>query len=299
MPRPVPARLHFKTFFGIATLFINLLFLWALSGPPAAAQDSTPRLTNNDIIDMTSMGLSDEVIIAKIRSVSDSDGLKFDTSLDGLKSLKTANVSDAVIKVMINPTPPAAPVVVGATAITIDPNLPPPEVGVYWKDAQKFVLIQGMTLTQEKVGGRVASIFTNGLRSEHWDATIDGPTSKNIVKDRRPIFYIYVPDGGDTAADYVLISLEKKSDRREFQVGSFGGITGGKAGVKKEKEVPFRTDHVGIRVYKVTLDSDLKPGEYAFFLGTGSQSNMSGGDLGASRSGGNAGGRIYDFSIPQ
>jgi len=84
MPRPVPARLHFKTFFGIATLFINLLFLWALSGPPAAAQDSTPRLTNKDIFDMTSMGLSDEVIIAKIRSVSDSDGLKFDTSLDGL-----------------------------------------------------------------------------------------------------------------------------------------------------------------------------------------------------------------------
>jgi hypothetical protein len=77
------------------------------------------------------------------------------------------------------------------------------------------------------------------------------------------------------------------------------GFTGGKAGIKKEKQIPFRAEHSGIRVYKVTLDSDLNPGEYAFFLGTGAQSNMSGGDLGASRSGGNATGKIYDFSIPQ
>jgi hypothetical protein len=100
------------------------------------------RLTNQDVIDMTAMGLSDDVIIAKIRSVS-GGGLKFDTSVEGLKALKAAKVSDAVIKVMVNPTPPPAPVVVAATAVSSDPNLPPPEVGVYWKDAQNFVLIQG------------------------------------------------------------------------------------------------------------------------------------------------------------
>jgi hypothetical protein len=169
---------------------------------------------------------------------------------------------------------------------------------VYWKDGPTFALVQGRTLTQQKVGGRAGSIFTNGIRSEHWDAVVEGPTSANLVKDRRPIFYFYVPDG-DTASDYVLLNLERKSDHREFQVGSFGGITGGKAGIKKEKQIAFRAEHAGVRVYKVTLDSDLKPGEYAFFLGTGAQSNMSGGDLGASRSGGSATGRIYDFSVPQ
>jgi hypothetical protein len=246
---------------------------------------------------MTTMGLSDDVIIAKIRSVS-GDGLKFDTSVEGLKALKAAKVSDAVIKVMVNPTPPPAPVVVAATAISNDPNLPPPEVGVYWKDAQTFVLIQGMTVTQAKVGGRAGSFFTNGMRSEHWDATVAGPTSNNRVKDRQPVFYFYVPDG-DTAADYVLIKLEKKSDHREFQVGSFGGVTGGKSGVKKDKEISFHAEHVGIRVYKVTLESGLKPGEYGFFLGTGAQSNMSGGNMGSARSGGSASGRVYDFSIPE
>ena len=246
---------------------------------------------------MTSSGLSDEVIIAKIRSTSGADSLKFDTSVEGLKALKAANVSDAVIKVMINPTPPQAPIVAGSP-MSVDPNLPPPEIGVYWKDGPTFVLLQGKTLTQAKVGGRAGSFFTNGIRSEHWDATLEGPTSPNRVKDRRPVFYLYVPDG-DTAADYVLIKLEKKSDRREFQVGSFGGVTGGKSGVKRDKEVPFHSDHVGIRVYKLTIDSDLKAGEYAFFLGTGAQSNMSGGNMGSARSGGSASGRIYDFSIPE
>jgi len=104
-----------------------------------------------------------------------------------------------------------------------------------------------MTLAQAKVGGRAGSFFSNGMRSEHWDATIEGPTSKNHVKEHRPIFYFYVPDG-DTAADYVLIKLERKNDHREFQVGSFGGVTGGKAGVKKDKEVPSHAEHVGSRI---------------------------------------------------
>lgn len=247
---------------------------------------------------MTALGLSDELIIAKIRSVSGSGGLKFDTSVDGLKALKAAKVSDEVIKVMLNPAPPPAPVVVAASPVSTDPDLPPPEVGVYWKDGTKFVLLQGMAVSQAKVGGRAGSFFTNGMRSEHWDATVAGPTSQNRVNERRPVFYFYVPDG-DTAADYVLIKLEKKGDHREFQVGSFGGVTGGKSGVKKDKEIPYHAEHLGIRIYKITLDSDLKAGEYAFFLGTGAQSNMSGGNMGSARSGGSAGGRVYDFSIPE
>lgn len=277
----------------LAALFSSSVLLCVAT----VAQESFKRLTNQDIISMTSLGLSDDVIIAKIRSISGSDGLNFDTSVDGLKSLKEAKVSDSVVKAMINPALPPTVVVSGAP-LTTDPNLPPPEVGVYWKDGPTFALVQGRTLTQQKVGGRAGAIFTNGIRSEHWDAVVEGTTSANLVKDRRPVFYLYVPDG-DTASDYVLLTLEKKSDHREFQVGSFGGITGGKAGIKKEKQISFRAEHAGIRVYKVTLDSDLKPGEYAFFLGTGAQSNMSGGDLGSSRSGGNATGKIYDFSIPQ
>jgi len=246
---------------------------------------------------MTNLGLSDDVIIAKIRSATGADASKFDTSVDGLKALKAANVSDAVIKVMINPAPPPAPLVTAAAPMTLDPNFPPPEVGVYWKDGPTFVFIEGAAIARTKAGGRAASFATEGIRGQHWDAILEGPTSKNHVKDRRPIFYLYVPDGA-SAADYALIKLQKKGDRREFQVGSFGGIGGGKSGVKRDKEVSCSSEHVGIRMYKITLNEDLKPGEYAFFMGTGAQSNMSSGRV-SSSSGGSASGRVYDFNIPE
>jgi hypothetical protein len=274
----------------LATLFLLL-------ATTAWSQQLGKRITNKDVIDMAGLGLSDDIIITKIRSASAGGTLQFDTSIDGLKELKLAKVSDDVIKVMINPAPPAAPVVVAATPISNDPNLPPPEVGVYWKNANAFERIEGQAISQAKVGGKAGSMFTYGMRNEHWDAYLNGPQSKNIIQDRQPLFYIYVPDGA-SASDFVLISLEKKGDRREFQIGSFGGITGGKSGVKRDKEVAFTAEHAGIRTYKIKLNAALKSGEYAFFMGTGQSSTMAGGQTGGARSGGAAAGRVYDFRVP-
>jgi hypothetical protein len=264
-------------------------------------QEMPRRVTNQDVISMAQLGLSDDVIITKIRAASamGGDNVAFDTSLDGLKALKAAKVSDAVIKVMINPAPapPAAIVASSSPAVAADPNLPPPEVGVYWRDRARFVLIEGRAVTQTKVGGKAGSLFTDGMRNEHWDAYIEGPASKNVIKERQPEFYFYVPDGDDSS-DFTLIQLNKKGDRREFQIGSFGGITGGKSGVKRDKEHEFKAEHVAIRTYRVTLNLSLKPGEYAFFMGTGMSSTMSGA-RGGNRSGGAASGRVYDFSIPE
>ena len=273
-------------------------FLFLLLSSTAWGQQLTARITNQDVIDMVGLGLSDDVIVAKIRGASAGGTLQFDTSVKGLKELKAAKVSDEVIKVMINPAPPAGPVVVAAAPMSINPNLPPPEVGVYWKNGSAFARIEGQAISQAKVGGKAGSMFTYGLRNEHWDAYLDGPQSKNVIADHLPVFYIYVPDGS-SAADFALISLEKKGNRREFQIGSFGGITGGKSGVKRDKEIAFTAEHSGIRTYKIKLAADMKPGEYAFFMGTGQQSTMAGGSSGGARSGGAASGRVYDFRIPE
>src|SRR5277367_2166655 len=85
----------------------------SLCALPAKSQEPDKRFTNQDVIGMTQLGLSDDVVIAKIRSVSAANpqSASFDTSVDGLKALKAANVSDAVIRVMINPAAPPAMVV--------------------------------------------------------------------------------------------------------------------------------------------------------------------------------------------
>lgn len=54
-------------------------------------------LTNKSILDLRAIGLSDGVIIAKIKS-SESD---FDTSVESLKNLKEAGVSDSILMEMI------------------------------------------------------------------------------------------------------------------------------------------------------------------------------------------------------
>jgi hypothetical protein len=282
---------------GPVVMLLYLVLPVPVHGQEGAATHK--RFTNADVIDMVKLGLSEDVIVAKIRAMSASgqDAISFDTSVEGLKTLKAANVPDGVIKVMINPAPPAVAVVSASTPVTVDPNLPPPEVGVYWKDRANFVLIQGQAVTNAKVGGKAGSIFTDGLRNQHWDAYLEGATSKNTVRERLPTFYLYVPDGADSA-DYALIKLNKKGDHREFQIGSFGGVSGGKSGVKRDKEVPFKAEHMGIRTYKITLEAELKPGEYAFFMGTGQAATMSGA-RGGNRSGGAAAGRIWDFCVPE
>ena len=117
------------------------------------------------------------------------------------------------------------------------------------------------------------------------------------MRESRQAFYLYVPDDAD-ASDYSLIKLNQEGDHREFQVGSFGGITGGKYGMQKDKVVPVKAEHVGIRMYRVTIEEDLKAGPYAFFMATGQSATMSGA-RGGNRSGGQAAGRVYDFDIPQ
>ena len=79
----------------LAFFIVALLTLTA-----GSIQAQLKPLSNDDVLQMISLGLSDDVLIEKIRSASSTN---FDTSVEGLKALKAARVSDAVLKVMINP----------------------------------------------------------------------------------------------------------------------------------------------------------------------------------------------------
>ena len=90
-------------------LIFSAVALFLLLASTTWSQQLSTRLTNKDVIDMAALGLSDDVIISKIRSAAAGETLQFDTSVNGLKELKAAKVSDDVIKVMINPSPARRP----------------------------------------------------------------------------------------------------------------------------------------------------------------------------------------------
>jgi hypothetical protein len=58
---------------------------------------ATKSLTNADVVDLVHTGLSQEIVIAKIRTTA----CEFDTSPAALKALKAANIPDTVILAMV------------------------------------------------------------------------------------------------------------------------------------------------------------------------------------------------------
>lgn len=87
------------------TLWVALVSV-LLMACVAMSQTQPKPLSNDDVIQMVSLGLSDDVIIEKIHTAPTTD---FDTSVAGLKALKDGKVSDAVLKAMMNPHPAAQP----------------------------------------------------------------------------------------------------------------------------------------------------------------------------------------------
>lgn len=61
------------------------------------AQSTAVPLTNKDVVELVKMGLSSDVIVAKIKNSSSN----FDTSLAALQELKAANVPDPIILAMV------------------------------------------------------------------------------------------------------------------------------------------------------------------------------------------------------
>src|SRR5260370_32487988 len=108
----------------MAGLFVFFLFVAACVAQDQEGVTLRKRFTNQDVIEMAKLGLSEDVIITKIRQAyeAETNAISFDTGIDGLKALKAANVPDAVIKVMINPAPPPATVVAGTTPTSVLPN---------------------------------------------------------------------------------------------------------------------------------------------------------------------------------
>lgn len=101
-----------RTFLKVAVLLSTILA--CASFLPANGQDASKRkMTNQDVLDMVSLGLGDDVILEKIRSAPETD---FTTDLESLKALKAAHVSDPVIHAMINPKAAAAAPAASAAA---------------------------------------------------------------------------------------------------------------------------------------------------------------------------------------
>jgi hypothetical protein len=244
---------------------------------PAHSQDgSKSKLSNQDILDMASMGLSDDVILEKIRTAPETG---FATDLESLKALKAAHVSDVVIRAMINPKLAAAPAAPAASAAApANPDVPE-DIGVYIKVRGKLVDVTPEVVGW-KTGGALKSFATNGLNKGHVNGTIQGP--KSALQVGSDAEFIVKCAEGTAVTEYQLLRLDMKGDRREFR-SITGGIIHSSGGAEKNAE-KFDYEKVAPRVFRIKLPP-LKKGEFGI-LPPGSTS----GNVASS-------GKMYTFGI--
>jgi hypothetical protein len=239
---------------------------------PAASPQPREKLTNQDVIDMGALKLSDDVIIDKIRGA---EATAFDTSVKALKTLKSANVPDAVIRVMINThsIPAAAPAGASeSSGLPQDTNMPQ-EIGVY-------ILLKGhLTEIEPEVvgwqtGGMLKAMATGGLTRGHINGKVTNPKSSLQVPTPVEI-YIRTPEGTGVT-EYQLLRLDEHGNRREFRAIT-GGILHASSGAERNAE-KFEPGKVGKRTWRILLN--LKKGEYGFLPpGVSSASISSSGKL--------------------
>jgi len=242
-------------------------------------QQLSKKMSNQDVIEMVSLGLSDDVVMDKIHSAGDTD---FDTSVDGLKALKAGKVSDAVLRVMINPHPAAA-------AVSTAPAVPPAtsDAGIP-QDVGVYIVTKGEVKEMEpevvgwQTGGVMKSIATQGLTKGHTNGKVMGP--KSSIQAPNPFEFIIKAPEGTSVTEYQLLKLDEKGNRREFRAFT-GGIIHASEGAEKNAVV-FTSEKIASRTWRVKL-TDLKKGEYGFLPpGVSSQSLSSAG-------------KIYSFGVTE
>ena len=251
---------------------IALTLLGLLLATPGFAQEV---LTNQLVVDMLKAGLSERVVVAKIRT----SPTNFDTGTDALIALKKNGVPEKVIEAMMSPTAaasaPSAPLA-GAPPAASVAAVPPAAMAAR---PTVFHIVAGKEVELMVAG---IEIQTNRARyaGRSTEAVIAGNKSKYRTQDRQPTFVL-------TAApnEMPLVRLDPGKNDRNLKVGSgssapyAGGST--RRGIRSEDLIDVDVERDGRGFYRVRPRAPLAPGEYGFAATRGG-SQVSG---------------IYDFGV--
>jgi hypothetical protein len=227
-------------------------------------------LSNDSVIQMHKLGLGDSVVVEKIKAST----CQFDTSLDALKSLKDAGLSDEVIQAMV-----AASTTVKSNVTSGNSNDPKvPHTSGIWL----YQEIDGKPKMTQLNPSRVEELTTGSGWGMAWGgsmktrAILANPHAGMQLKETQPVFYFYfakteqslgsMDESATSPDDFALGMMEAHTvhdqpvRRIEISKASMGGY---RTGLNKKDVRTFTTEKIGDGVFKVTPTA-LKSGEYVF-----------------------------------
>ncbi len=256
---------------------------WLLALSVSAVFTQTVRtkketLTNASVIELAKLGLSEALIIEKIRQSEH----RFDTSVEGLKQLKAAQLSDALIAFILNPqaAPVAPSMAVVAPTATAKPaasgNTPaatynpagqkvatplPPDKGVYLWDGKTMHLLHQSRVPSmgTSVWRSVTPFVKKKIELQMFDAH-----AKLQFDNNEPVIVVsgmgdIVPGVPSFRLLYVKTGGMRK-DRRIVGTYDVGGFFGSVSMV--DNEIECRMEKLAVGVYAFKPDKALPDGEY-------------------------------------
>jgi hypothetical protein len=144
----------------------------------------------------------------------------------------------------------------------------PSESGMYVQTAGGFNKILGQIVAFTRSGSLLASKLTAGIKARKQNVQLLGPHAQTVV-DGKPVFYFIPPrqeaDAGVNAGDLVLMRLEEKEERRQFEVGAQGAWRAS-SGISITHQIQLFRSEAKPGIYKITPAVALGKGEYALYL---------------------------------
>lgn len=163
----------------------------------------------------------------------------------------------------------AAPIANPTTAASVASV--PNEAGMYLVRGGDSTKVLGQIVEFERSGSLLASKVTLGVKSRKANAQLLGAHATTVT-NASPEFY-FVPakqesDAGVNAGDLILIRLEEKGNRRQFEVGAEGDWRASK-GISITHQIQLDRSEVKPGVFKITPVGELGRGEYGLYLARG------------------------------
>ncbi len=223
-------------------------------------------ITLTDVIRLSQAGLSDNTITSQIKMRTQ----PFTLSPDELLQLKAANVSDRVIEAMA-----------GTSALVMEKHGPthlqplqrsvPTEPGMYLATSNGNTKILGQIVTFRRSGSLFVHTVTFSIKAAKENVQLLGPHAQTAV-DGQPVFY-FIPakqeaDAGVNAGDVVLVRLEEKAERRQFEIRA-RGFGRKSSGIALTHQIQLLRTEETQGVYKITVADVLAKGEYALYMARG------------------------------
>jgi membrane-associated protease RseP (regulator of RpoE activity) len=147
----------------------------------------------------------------------------------------------------------------------------PTDPGMYFEAAGGLAKIIGQIAEFKRSGSALVSHATVGIKSQKQNIQLLGPHAQTVVSSQ-PVFY-FIPakqeaDAGVNAGDLILVRLEEKSERRQFEIAAHGAWRSS-AGISLTHQVQLLRSEVKTGIYKIVPAASLNKGEYALYLSRG------------------------------